>query len=602
MAKENGARKLSKNAMQQAASMMLFSDFSYGLYLLETPRNIGEQVSSLAITGGRNVWSEKGALVPQNGYLELASLPEGEQVTGYTEITEGNNSFFITTASGNVYLYLAYQGLKKYKTTFESIVNPLIARRGTDMVITVDGNTHLFGTYYDDSDVVEIVNNVTIQDYSAYYEFTVNADNAAYFWNGKELCINNTNQVTVVTMTESKTTPGSYVVRIVPVGEHASYPDPVSIGEKTSMPIVLQYTPEGEEGGSPAEPITITPQQLAVCTNRLFVEDVSGRIYYSQVGNINSFIQAQGAGFTERFYNDTTRLLSMEDYLNGVLICRENGIYYLEIGNSLTVERICNAGQQYKNDHVIVGNDVYAYDNNAGSLIKAAGINALGTLTAGKPLIPNEYLNSENSGINNSPRFLTYNAEAQVLILYYGQTYRQGIVLTNVGTLFPRELDVDVLTFIGFNQGVAFITDDGKIMQDFKDGTVIQNVSCIVNFEPIGVRDNRLTCASILEITELNGVDYEVSVRNAGYSYQKVRPSYNNVDAQTYLPPFLYSDNINKYESFELTSRWTDKTSRCCRIYAPMSGREGISITMEFPANVAFCLSALRIADFSQGE
>ena len=41
----------------------VFSDFSKGLYLLNTPRNIGEQLYSLAMVSGRNCWSEKGALV-----------------------------------------------------------------------------------------------------------------------------------------------------------------------------------------------------------------------------------------------------------------------------------------------------------------------------------------------------------------------------------------------------------------------------------------------------------------------------------------------------------------------------------------------------------
>lgn len=599
------AKKSSRNnkkAISSALSAMIFTDFSQGLYLLETPRNIGEQISSLAITGGRNVWSEKGALVPQYGYTLKDELPEGEQITGYTKITEGNNSFFITTASGKVYLYTAYQGLKEYKTTFENIVNPLIARRGLDMVITVDGNTFLFGAYYNDSDNVEIISNITIQDYSSYYEFTVPAEYARYFWNGKDLCFNTGNHMSVTSCGFVKGDETQFTVRVISsTGTHESFPEPVTINEKTKMPIILQYTPE-KTGDKVPEPVTINPKLLAVCVNRLFVEDSTGRIYYSQVGNINSFDQALGAGYTERFYSDTTELLSMENYKDGVLICKQNGIYYMEISDSVIIQKISSAGQEYANDHVIVGNDVYCYDATSGSIVKAVSVNALGTLVSGKPIVSNEYLNTENSGINNSPRFLVYNAESEVLILYYGQTYRQGIVLTNVQTIWNRELDVDVLGFIGFNQGVAFITQQGKIMQDFKNGTVIPNLSCVANFEPIGVRDNRMICSSLLEITELNGIDYSVSTRNAGYSYQEIHPSFNNVDTDTYLPPFLYSTEEIKYDSFEKERRWTDKTSRVCRIYAPMSGREGISLTFNFPANMAFCLSALRLVDFSQGE
>ena len=66
----------------------------------------------------------------------------------------------------------------------------------------------------------------------------------------------------------------------------------------------------------------------------------------------------------------------------------------------------------------------------------------------------------------------------------------------------------------------------------------------------------------------------------------------------------VYSDKDKKLysDSFELTSKWAAKKSNLTRVYAPMSGRDGISISLEFAANQAFCLAALRLPDFSQGE
>ena len=65
-----------RKGIKKIDGQWIFSDFSKGLYLLDTPRNIGEQLYSLAMVGGRNCWSEKGALVSQYGYLSSgASIP-----------------------------------------------------------------------------------------------------------------------------------------------------------------------------------------------------------------------------------------------------------------------------------------------------------------------------------------------------------------------------------------------------------------------------------------------------------------------------------------------------------------------------------------------
>ena len=156
--------------------------------------------------------------------------------------------------------------------------------------------------------------------------------------------------------------------------------------------------------------------------------------------------------------------------------------------------------------------------------------------------------------------------------------------------------------YIGFNQGVAFVSDDNEICQDFKKGSVIPTLAPVAEFEQIGLRSNKLICAGVLEITELNGIDYTVTTYNDAYCTQKVTPSFNAGADGAVLPPLIYSDDINKMPSYAELSKWADKSSNVTRIFSSMSGRNGISVGLEFPANVAFCVSALAIPDFSQGE
>ena len=56
------------------------------------------------------------------------------------------------------------------------------------------------------------------------------------------------------------------------------------------------------------------------------------------------------------------------------------------------------------------------------------------------------------------------------------------------------------------------------------------------------------------------------------------------------------------YNSFSTQRKWADKMSNCTRVYAPMSGRYGVSLSFEFPKAEAFCLAAILINDFSQGS
>ncbi|MCM1324163.1 MAG: hypothetical protein NC218_08370 [Acetobacter sp.] len=605
---DNNAKKRINNSTKNNGQY-IFSDFSKGLYLIDTPRSIGEQLSSLALIGGRNIWSEKGALVSQHGYLEKASIDTGKTIVANTKSQPGTNSFFLVTLDGEVYLYTANQGLKKYKTTLPQVANPVVASRNKDMIIYTAGSSYMFGAYYEESTSVDIVTDVQLQNFGSYYQAVVPIEFLDYFWNDKEVCIDNQYSFTVLSVVTNKSDDTITLRLINNEDDTTDIPSTVSIGEKTSLPIDLIYEPEneeptveGEEAPTPLPSVTLIPQLMEVSNNRLFIVHITGDIYYSRVGVMNDFSQSFGAGYFGGFYQDTSKTLSIEEFLEGTLISKENGIYFLTIGDQLSIKKISQVGQKYASDHVIVGEKVYAFDTNSGAIVNAVSVNVFGAMVSGKPVITSEFLDAENSGINSSRRFLTYNAENEVFVLYYGENLNKGIVLTNLGTLFPRQIDKDIETFIGFNQGVVFLTSDNKIVQDFKKGSIIPNLSHVAVFEPIGLRDNRLICSSILEVTELNGIEYQISTENAGTSFQKIVPSFNSLKGQEFLPPLLYSDDELKVPSFELTSKWAEKSSNVTRLYAPMSGRNGVSITVEFPANTAFCLSALRLPDFSQGN
>ena len=75
----------------------IFSDFSVGLYYLDTPRSLGEQLASLALVGGRNVWAEKGALVAQYGYLNKGQIDSPDRIVAITKDSQSASTFFIVT-------------------------------------------------------------------------------------------------------------------------------------------------------------------------------------------------------------------------------------------------------------------------------------------------------------------------------------------------------------------------------------------------------------------------------------------------------------------------------------------------------------------------
>ena len=176
----------------------VFGDFSIGLYYLDTPRLLGEQLASLALVGGQNIWAEKGALVPQYGYKILGTLPPDERVIKISKDTASSATFFIITEDGNgdshTYLYTANQGLKKYKTSLGAVAEPIIAHDGKNLVIYNEGAAYLFGSYYEDGQsLIPVSENVPYNDYTSYYEFQVDLTDEIYYWNGKEIVVTNNN-------------------------------------------------------------------------------------------------------------------------------------------------------------------------------------------------------------------------------------------------------------------------------------------------------------------------------------------------------------------------------------------------------------------------
>ena len=93
-----------------------FTNFSYGLYCLDTPRSLPEQITNLAITGGRNVWTERGALTNQYGYSIKGELDVEDLPFAITSDSSNNTGVLILCLSGVIYRYTSLEGLKKYKT------------------------------------------------------------------------------------------------------------------------------------------------------------------------------------------------------------------------------------------------------------------------------------------------------------------------------------------------------------------------------------------------------------------------------------------------------------------------------------------------------
>ena len=185
---------------------IMFTDFSEGLYLLDTPRDITEQLGSLALKGGRNVMAEKGALVPQYGYYPLTEtneLPVEEKIVAVTKDDKSSSSFFIVTNYGNVYLYTAFQGLKKYKTTLETTNdNILTARTNNNMIMYYNGAGYLFGDYYEEAESVIIDAGCLTRNFGSYAEVDIPVESKQYYWNGKKVNLSSSGVYTISNMTK----------------------------------------------------------------------------------------------------------------------------------------------------------------------------------------------------------------------------------------------------------------------------------------------------------------------------------------------------------------------------------------------------------------
>lgn len=904
---------------------MTFTNFSEGLYLLDTPRGVGEQLASLAMVGGRNVFSEKGALIPQNGYDVLATLPNNAKVVGVTKDSKSFASVYILTMLGQVYYYSPDSGVKQYKTEFESLTNDVLYTRINDNVVTYDGgDTHIFGDYYPEAPYIEICPDAKCYTYGTWAQFNIDSAYSKYFWRNKKIAIkgygggkitaiqNSTKEVATavaysyldpkatwrlegditvdstnssididtttgwnvqvqstehtqeggkvtkktlkwacyrfqlydtaikystlslpsegyfytqydparlrqfmqfaganqaklassaneitqthfhtelidhagvligqldfypwvsavngtkatsfcfsmdgktmgdgrvgnltryergdfynttqedapsttyttraitftvplsdgsrqVTTTDlddgsyrwcieniydestasgvlyaslyldstlvwkkavdttgkellcrkndpegeiragiaelyigSKSEPenisevGSILITVVPYSEDAKFEDipklGVSVGEQAMTDTQLKYIPEE----SSEKEVGLIPTLIGGSAGRLLVVNTDGNIYYSALGVLDDFNESDGAGYFSGFYGDSSEVLDFDDYLDNVLIVKQNGLYLATISDStlssssvslssesgLQITKISNIGQQYASDHVVIDKNVYAYDSNAHAFVLAASQNYLGTMNTTQTLIPSEYFDTLNLTISSSKRYLVFDQSTKTFILYYGDNLIDGIVITQTGNLFPRRLNKGVDFFVDCASSIIGIGSDNTVFQDYKKNTVIPEVEPVAEFEPIALLGNKMTCASLLEVAELNGIKYAITCSNISTSYQQITPYTNYGIDGVELPPLLYSNDKYQYELFGVlpeeeeetlkellmqkqVTKWARKKSNCTRVYAPMSGREGVSISLTFQANVAFCLAAITIVDFSQGE
>ena len=109
-----------------------------------------------------------------------------------------------------------------------------------------------------------------------------------------------------------------------------------------------------------------------------------------------------------------------------------------------------------------------------------------------------------------------------------------------------------------------------------------------------------------MEFTELDGVRFNVSTANAGNSDQKLFPHINETsrNPSENLPNLVYSDqNINFFsDTVADRSRWASQKSSLTRLAAPLGGRDGLALRLEFEPNVSFCLTSIFFPDMSRGE
>lgn len=77
-------------------------------------------------------------------------------------------------------------------------------------------------------------------------------------------------------------------------------------------------------------------------------------------------------------------------------------------------------------------------------------------------------------------------------------------MLINRGlAIYPREIDQTLLDVEMFAQGFICLTRNGLVIEDFKRGTTIPNLTAVAEFEPIALRSNKLFCGGILSLLNL---------------------------------------------------------------------------------------------------
>ncbi|MBP5596347.1 MAG: hypothetical protein J6Y02_13250 [Pseudobutyrivibrio sp.] len=612
-----------------------FSDFSYGLYNLETPRSLPEQATSLALIGGQNVFTEKGALISQYGYDVIGDI-EGRVYKIVADNTK-TNDIIIFTYEGYVYRYNTLERIKRYKTTLSTNYfnsNTALTHSGKDVYIYAPNNSpafSMFGGRYNDADneenFVAISENKTFNAYQGYIQIAIDEDDEyPYYWLDKEVVIKDGTSFINATVSSVSTNSINLIVdstiqsSSIDIGEICirECEDDTSVTAPEYPEFYWEPSADAITPDIPAK--FLSPKLMAVVLNRIWIVDVDNTIYYSAVGSLTDFRQDSGAGYFKGFYHDTSNILSIEEYYSGALIVKETGMYHasfktvaddlMNIGSTgiedyISVKKINNIIQKFPGDHVIIGSEVVAFDSSSGNLVLAAYVNYLGNIQEGSILLYSGELDSQVTGLlSSNKRLLTYSFQEEVLIIYYGKFLNEGLVINRNLSMFPRLNNKIISDVQMFYQGLIAITSTGEILDDFKKGTIIPDIPPTAAFEPIAIRGNKLLCGSIIEVTELNGIRYEISTLNAGSSYQKITPVNSIVNINSQLPNLVYSDSATNFipASFAESTKWAGKKSQVTRMYAPLSGRDGLQITIEFEPNCALCLLALRFPEMSQGE
>lgn len=614
----------------------IFQDFSYGMYNLDIPRMLEEQITSLAMTGGRNVWTVRGVLTNQYGYITQGQLNEGDYPIFVSSSSSLDNNILIVGHSGVVYNYTKIQGLKKYKTELTDIDDFVGTYGGGNLYIYASDAKYRFGGRYNselDAGVTFVPIIEEREDVTSDFRVPITEEEASYLWDGKELVIQTTQNSETVYLNIDCITVAKYPdadeedeyqyyadFMFSNPEEAISISEAVTIGEKTLEELGetdFKWIPE--EGDIAVPERVLNPKMMAVALNRLWVVDQDNTVFYSAVGNMKSFDEANGAGFFRGFYQDNSKILSIEEFFSGVLITKENGMYHIRLttkeysygvgsgseANYINIDKINNIAQTFEGDHVVIGDEVIAFDSKSGNLVQAAYVNYMGNIQQGSILLHGSEIDSNMIGLTSSPkRVLAYNYDEEVLLVYYDTNLSKALVIPRNLSIYPREIDKSLTNVSMFSQGFINITSDGLIIEDFKRGTIVPEMESIVEFEPISLRSNKMLCGSIIEFTELNGVDFKVATSNITQAYQEVNPSMVRAEIDSSLPNLIYSDKNLKIinNSYAEESKWAAQKSALSRIAAPLSGRNGLGITLEFGKNITFQLCSIYFPDLSRGE